>query len=77
MIHTGKTEAIIITGKCFIGSLNQIKIKGQGIQVVKESKALGVFIDQNLSWKKQVTTVCKSFNAKIKLLTFKGLRCFL
>ena len=36
--------------------------------VVKESKTLGVFIDQKLSWKKQVTTVRKSFNTKIKLL---------
>ena len=67
-IHTGKREAIIITDKCFIGPLNQIKIKGHGIQVVKESKTLGVFIDQKLSWKKQVTTVRKSFNTKIKLL---------
>ena len=36
-IHTGKTEALIITDKCFNGPLDQIKIKGQGIQVVKES----------------------------------------
>ena len=67
-IQNGKTEALIITGKCFIGPLNQIKIKGQGIQVVKESKALGVLIDQKLSWKKQVRTFRKSFNTKIKLL---------
>ena len=60
------------TDKCFIGPLNQIKIKGQGIQVVKESKALGVFIDQKLSWKKQVTTVRKSFYTKIKLLKRLG-----
>ena len=44
------------------------------IQVVKESKALGVFIDQKVSWKKQVTTVRKSFNTKIKLL--KGLTIY-
>ena len=55
-IHTEKT-ALIVTDKCFIGPLNQIKIKGQSIEVVKESKALGVFIDQKLSWKKQFTTV--------------------
>ena len=67
-IHTRKTEALIITDKCFIGPPNQIKIKGQGILVFNESKALGVFIDQKLSWKKQVTTVRKSFNTKIKLL---------
>ena len=43
------TEAPIITDKCFIDPLNQIKIKGQGIQVFKESEALEVFIDQKLS----------------------------
>ena len=67
MIHTGKTEALIITDKCFIGPLNQIKIKGQDIQVVKESKALGVFIDQKFSWKRQVTTVRKSFIINFQL----------
>ena len=66
-IHTGKTEALIITDKCFTGPLNQIEIEGQGIQAVKESKALGVFTDQKLSRKKQVTTVHKSFNTKMKV----------
>ena len=53
-IHTGKTEDLIITDKCFIGPLNQIKIKGQGIQVVKESKALRVFIDKNFPGKSKL-----------------------
>ena len=31
-IHTGKTEALIISDKCFIGPLDQIKIKGQAFR---------------------------------------------
>tara|TARA_B100001146_G_C16162045_1_gene426112 strand:- start:171 stop:902 length:732 start_codon:yes stop_codon:yes gene_type:complete len=59
---------LIITDKYLTGPLNQITIKGENIQIVKESKSLGVYIDNKLSWKKQASTISKSFNTKIKLL---------
>ena len=48
--------------------MQNVQICGKSIEIVKSTKCLGVKIDNNLSWNKQIDAVCKNFNAKLKKL---------
>ena len=67
-IHQDKTEAMVITKKGFVGPMKQLKIGEGNIKFVEFSKCLGVCIDNKLSWGKQISAVCSSFNSKLCLI---------
>ena len=67
-IHKDKTEAMVITKRGFVGPMKQLKIAEGNIKFVEFSKCLGVFIDNKLSWGKQIPAVCRSFNSKLSLI---------
>jgi len=48
-IHTGKSEAMIISHTAFYGPLRPIKIGNKTRNVVSESRCLGIIIDSQLS----------------------------
>ena len=56
-VHTGKTEAMIITKH----PLQPIVFAGNFIKVVEQSDCLGIKIDNRLCWKPHITTSCKKF----------------
>ena len=67
-VHAGKTEAMILSPKKFIGPLRPILYGTSVINYVKQSTSLGIIIDDKLSWEKQLTKVTNSFNGKMKEL---------
>ena len=67
-IHPKKSEIMIITNKKFIGPLNKVKLGEDDIEVVAESKCLGVTIDEKISWKTQVVNATANMSKKIKQL---------
>ena len=73
-VHTGKTEAMLITRSGFIGPLRHLKYGEATRSFTDNSTCLGIQIDNRLQWKKQVTAICKKYNAKLKFL--KRLRNF-
>ena len=67
-IHTGKSEAMIITRQDFIGSLQPVMIGNEIIKYVKKATSLGVEIDNHFRWETQIKKVTKSFSAKVSQL---------
>ena len=67
-VHTGKTEAMIISHKNFTGPLRPIWFGTSIIKYVTQSTSLGITIDNKLSWDKQLTKITASFNTKLKEL---------
>ena len=67
-IHLKKSEIMMITNKKFIGPLNTVKLGENDIEVVTESKCLGVTIDEKISWKTQVVNAATNMNKKTKQL---------
>ena len=67
-VHTGKTEAMIISHKNFTGPLSPIWFGTSIIKYVTQSTSLGITIDNKLSWDKQLTKITTSFNTKLKQL---------
>ena len=65
-VHTGKTEAMIISHKNFTGPLRPIWFGTSIIKYVTQSTSLGMTIDNKLSWDKQLTKITTSFNTKLK-----------
>ena len=61
-IQEDKTEAMVITKRGFVGPMKQLKIAEGNIKFVEFLKCLGVFIDNKLSWVKQISAICCSFN---------------
>ena len=64
-MHTGKSEAMIITRQDFIGPLRPVLIGYEIIKYVRKATSLGVEIDNHLRWESQVKKVTKSFSAKV------------
>jgi len=60
-IHVGKSEAMIISHTAFYGSLGD-KI----LNVVSETRCLGIIIDSQLSWNSHTEHLCKSFGKKVR-----------
>ena len=73
-VHSGKTEAMLITRSGFIGPLRHLRYGEATISFTDSSTCLGIQIDNRLQWKKQVTATCKKYSAKLKFL--KRLRNF-
>ena len=67
-IHQDKTEAMVITKRGFVCPMKQPKIAEGNIKFVEFSKCLEVFIDNKLSFGKQISAVCSSFNSKLSLI---------
>ena len=53
-IHTGKSEAMIITRQDFIGPLRPVMIGNEIIKYVRKATSLGIEIDNHLRWESQV-----------------------
>ena len=49
-IHTGKSEAIILTHKPFCGPLKLVMLGNKVLDFATETKCLGIIIDNQLSW---------------------------
>ena len=64
-IHTGKSEAMIITRYDFIGPLRPIMIGNEIIKYVRKATSLEIEIENHLRWESQVKKVTKSFSAKV------------
>ena len=67
-VHTGKTEAMIISHKNFTGPLRPIWFGASIIKYVTQSTSLGITIDNKLSCDKPATKITTSFNTKLKEL---------
>ena len=67
-VHTGKTEAMIISHKNFTGPSRPIWFGTSIIKYVTQSTSLVITIDNKLSWDKQLTKITTSFNTKLKQL---------
>eukprot|EP00112_Aurelia_sp_Birch-Aquarium-sp1_P000026 Seg1000.5 transcript_id=Seg1000.5/GoldUCD/mRNA.D3Y31 product="putative RNA-directed DNA polymerase from transposon BS" pseudo=true protein_id=Seg1000.5/GoldUCD/D3Y31 len=65
MIHTGKSEVLIITNRNFVGPLRPVRIGDEIIQYVKTTSLLGIELDNKLTWNTQVKKVIKSYCAKV------------
>ena len=73
-VNTDKTEAMLVTAKPFVGPLRKHSFGKDNIKFVTVSRSLGVYIDSQLKWGKQVNMVAKSYSAKPSQL--KRLRYF-
>lgn len=67
-IHAGKSEAMIISHSPFCGPLRPIKLGDNILDVVHETRCLGVIIDSQLSWNSHLEYLCKSFGKKVRQL---------
>ena len=64
-IHTGKSEAMIITRQDFIGPLRSVMIRHEIIKYVRKATSVGIEIDNHVRWESQIKKVTKSFSAKV------------
>ena len=64
-IHTGKSEAMIITRQDFIGPLRPVMIGNEIIKYMRKATSLGIETDNHVRWKTKVKKVTKSFSAKV------------
>ena len=64
-VNTDKTELMLIIAKAFVGPLRKLGFGNDNIKFVNVSCSLGVYIDRQLKWDKQVRVVAKSYSAKL------------
>ena len=69
-VHYGKTHAFVADSKHMTSANRSIdvSIHEHTIESVSSQKHLGITIDKNLTWEKQIDLVCKSANRKITLM---------
>ena len=67
-MNTDKTEAMLITAKPSVGPLKKLSFGKDNIKFVNVSRSLGVYIDSQLKWDKQVSMAAKSYSAKLSQL---------
>ena len=67
-IHTGKSEAMIITRQDFISPLRPVMSGNEIIKYVRKATSLRIEIDNHLRWESQVKKVTESFSAKVDQL---------
>ena len=58
-VNTVKTEAMLITATPFVDPLRNLSFGNDNIKFVNVSHSLGVYIDSQLEWDKQVNMVAK------------------
>ena len=66
VVNKEKTEVVVFTRKGNI--IEEFSIDGQLVKSKDKLKALGLIIDQNLSWKEQVMCVCAKMRNKLSVL---------
>ena len=69
-VHYGKTHAFV-AGSKHMTSANRsiaVSIHEHTIEFESSQKHLGITIDKNLTWEKQIDLVCKSASRKITLM---------
>ena len=67
-VNTEKTEVMIIKAATFAGPLRLVLFGEKQLRVVTKVKCLGVTIDNNMTWKDQISKVSNSYNAKLSQL---------
>ena len=70
-VNSLKTKVMLITTKRKQQNTCDnidVKLSGENLEVVDEAKLLGIQVDNNLSWKPQVTHVCRKVTKHIALL---------
>ena len=73
-VHTGKTEAMIISARPFTGPMRPIILGKSYIQFTTKTTCLGVVIDNKLSWRPHIDSLHKKYGGKLKFLKrMKGL----
>ena len=66
-VHTGKTEAMILSNASFVGPLQPVMFGNNMIKYVTESTSLGVKIDNKLNWKSNNNNNNNLYLYRIKL----------
>ena len=67
-VHPGKTEAMLLMKKAFMGPFKAIKYGESYMSIVDSVKYLGTTIDNKLTWDKHISTTCKKFSSKLGAL---------
>ena len=67
-VHPGRTEAVLLMKKAFMGPLKPIKYGKSYISIVDSVIYLGITIDNKLTWDKHISTACKRFSQKLGAL---------
>ena len=67
-IHTGKSEAMILTHKPFCGPLKLVMLGNKVLDFATETKCLGIIIDNLLSWLSHIELIYRSSGQKVKQL---------
>ena len=73
-VHTGKTEAMIISARPFTGPMKPIIFGNSYIQFTTKTTCLGEVVDNKLSWRPHIDSLHKKYGGKLKFLKhMKGL----
>ena len=67
-IHPDKCKILIMSRVRMIGPLPPVTLNGTTIEIVKQTKCLGLIIDDDLTWSAHVDWICKRFYSKLKKL---------
>ena len=67
-VHTGKTEAMVISARPFTGPMRPIIFGNSYIQFTTKTTCLGVVIDNKLSWRPHIVSLHKKYGGKLKFL---------
>ena len=67
-VHTGKTDAILISNTPFVGPMKPFRFGNSFIQFATKTTCLGIEIDRKLNWKPQIDQVAKKFSTKFKFI---------
>ncbi len=71
ILNLTKTEFLVITSRqrrVFLSDNPSLTINNFPIEQVSSTKSLGVSIDENLSWKTHIETVCKKISSALGLI---------
>ena len=64
-VHTGKTDAILISNTPFVGPMRPPRFGNSFIHFTTKTTCLEVEIDCKLNWKPQIDQVAKKFSGKL------------
>ena len=69
IINTSKSHSIMFGSKNKISNCNlNVHIKDKILSQISDCKLLGIYIDENLTWKKHCTELCKKMSKKFGLM---------
>ena len=69
-VHYGKTHAFVVGSKHMTSANESISvtINEHSIEPVNAQKHLGITIDRNLTWEKQIDLVCQNVSRKLTVM---------